>query len=285
MDTGILTVPAQADFELYLNEVSGAWLIGRINSGFIRRLDADQDAINRFARGAGELPEGELVEGLTPDGERDGWHIYWLADTPETAASDDQVLIFLLYNEQTDEIDAYRTSRRMIANGEQPVDVSVYFYRDSRSDRMGIERYNVVFFDTAEGDESLAVLVTDLPEEREMDMPMALEIVLRGFSLGADLPAYSLTGHFFVMLDGSDGFVSVFDGFYEASSDGDTFESDYTRIEGIREGKPEVTIKAGQEIWPEWTGEDTAENIAGNRFVAVDGVWFSADGAPALAAA
>ena len=285
MDTGILTVPAQADFELYLNEVSGAWLIGRINSGFIRRLDADQDAINRFARGAGELPEGELVEGLTPDGERDGWHIYWLADTPETAASDDQVLIFLLYNEQTDEIDAYRTSRRMIANGEQPVDVSVYFYRDSRSDRMGIERYNVVFFDTAEGDESLAVLVTDLPEEREMDMPMALEIVLRGFNLSADLPAYSLTGHFFVMLDGSDGFVSVFDGFYEASSDGDTFESDYTRIEGIREGKPEVTIKAGQAIWPEWTGEDTAEDIAGNRFVAVDGVWFSADGAPALAAA
>ena len=285
MDTGILTVPAQADFELYLNEVSGAWLIGRINSGFIRRLDADQDAINRFARGAGELPEGELVEGLTPDGERDGWHIYWLADTPETAASDDQVLIFLLYNEQTDEIDAYRTSRRRIANGEQPVDVSVYFYRDSRSDRMGIERYNVVFFDTAEGDESLAVLVTDLPEEREMDMPMALEIVLRGFNLSADLPAYSLTGHFFVMLDGSDGFVSVFDGFYEASSDGDTFESDYTRIEGIREGKPVVTIKAGQAIWPEWTGEDTAENIAGNRFVAVDGVWFSADGAPALAAA
>ena len=285
MDTGILTVPAQADFELYLNEVSGAWLIEQINSGFIRRLDADQDAINRFARGAGELPEGELVEGLTPDGERGGWYIYWLADTPETAASDDQVLIFLLYNEQTDEIDAYRTSLRMIANGEQPVDVSVYFYRDSRSDRMGIERYNVVFFDTAEGDESLVVLVTDVPEEREMDMPMALEIVLRGFNLGADLPAYSLTGHFFVMLDGSDGFVSMFDGFYEATSDGDTFESDYTRIEGIREGKPEVTIKAGQAIWPEWTGEDTAEDIAGNRFVAVDGVWFSADSAPALAAA
>ena len=70
-----------------------------------------------------------------------------------------------------------------------------------------------------------------------------------------------------------------------SAADGDTFESDYTRIEGIREGKPEVTIKAGQAIWPEWTGEDTAENIAGNRFVAVDGVWFSADGAPALAAA
>jgi hypothetical protein len=280
MDTGVLMIPSKANFELYLYEVSSKWFIEQINTGFLRRLDADQDEINAFARGEGELPKGEIVEGLIPDGELNGWKLYWVGDSPETAEDDDQVLIFLLVNEETDEVDAYRTSIRMLKNGEKPVDVSVYFYRDSQSDRMGIEKYNMAFFDTEEGEESLVVLLTDVLEDRDMDLPMPLEIILRSFEIRADLPAYSLTGHFLAMMDGSDGFVSLFNGFYKATVDKNTFESDYVRIEGTKGGKPEVTIKSGQKIWPEWTGESTAEDIAGSPFEMVDGMWYPKEKVP-----
>ena len=62
--------------------------------------------------------------------------------------------------------------------------------------------------------------------------------------------------------------------------DGDTFDSDYIRIEGIMDGDLNVTVKEGQSIWPEWTGENTAEDIAGNQYTRVDNVWYNAEEAP-----
>ena len=272
-DGGWLTIPSKADFELYLNEVSGRWIIDQMTSGFMRMYEADQDAINRFTSGSYDLPEGNVIEGLIDGGMQNGWKLYWVNADPDTAVSDDQALVYLLVNETTNEIDAYRTTRRMIRNGEDPIDVSVYLVRDSKSDRMGIERYNMLFFDTEEGMESLFVVVTDVPEEREMDMPMPLEIKLRAFDIGAYTFAYSLSGHFFVMMDGSDGYVSIFNGFYRATID-DSFESDYVLIEGIGTNTPEVTLKANQPIWAEWSGTNRAEDIAGNRYVKEDGHWY-----------
>ena len=106
-----------------------------------------------------------------------------------------------------------------------------------------------------------------------MDMPMPLEIKLRAFDIGAYTFAYSLSGHFFVMMDGSDGYVSIFNGFYRATID-DSFESDYVLIEGIGTNTPEVTLKANQPIWAEWSGTNRAEDIAGNRYVKEDGHWY-----------
>ena len=95
-------------------------------------------------------------------------------------------------------------------------------------------------------------VVTDVLMSRELEMPRSLEIVLRGFDLaGADFPVYSLTDHFFALCDGTDGEVSMFDGFYTNTFDGDTFDSDYIRIEGIVDGDLNVTIKEGQPIWLE----------------------------------
>ena len=34
-----------------------------------------------------------------------------------------------------------------------------------------------------------------------------------------------------------------------------------------------MTIKKDQPVWPEWTGEDTAEDIGGGHFQLVDGQW------------
>ena len=279
--TGMLTLPSLADFELYLHEVSANWLLGKIDEGFIRGMIADPDAANGAAMNGEELPEGSIAEGLVPDGEADGWKKYWLGDTPETAEDPDQILIYLLVNEETDEVDAFRTSVNMIEGGEEPVDVSLYLYRDSQSDRAEIEKYNCMFFDTPEGEKSLVKVVTNVVGKNELDMPVPLRIVLRGFHLeGADLPVYSLTDHFFAMCDGTDGEVSMFDGFYTNTFDGDTFDSDYIRIEGIADGDLNVTVKEGQAIWPEWTGENTAEDIAGNRYEQVEGEWYPEEDAP-----
>ncbi|MBQ3270372.1 MAG: hypothetical protein IJH09_10670 [Clostridia bacterium] len=133
-----------------------------------------------------------------------------------------------------------------------------------------------MFFDTPENEKSLVKVVTDVVDGRELEMP--LRIVLRGFHIeGADLPVYSLTDHYFAMCDGTDGSVDMFDGAYANTFDDDAFDSDYIHIEGIVDGDLKVTVKEGQPIWPEWTGEDSAEDIAGNRYERVDGVWHAED--------
>ena len=55
-------------------------------------------------------------------------------------------------------------------------------------------------------------------------------------------------------------------------------------IEQISTGKPLYTIKAGQPIWPERTGENTAEDIAGRRYTCVDGTWLLEEDVPSEAA-
>ena len=279
--TGTLNLPARADFELYLHEISSAWLLDQLGSGFIRMLAGDQEAVNDAATNGTELPNGALVAGLVTGGEQDGWQIYWLPDSPETAHNPDQTLVCLMVNPETDEVDAFRTSLAMIENDEAPVDVSLYLYRDSKSDRMGFEKYNALFFDTPEGEKSLVKVVTDVLDGRQMVMPKSLNVVLRGFEIeGADFPVYSLTDHFFALCDGTDGQVSMFEDFYTNTFDGNTFESDYVRIEGIMDGDLDVTLKEGQPIWPEWTGGKTATDIAGNDYVRIDSVWYNEEEAP-----
>ena len=279
--TGTLILPSKSDYELYLHEVSGAWLTEMFETGFIRMLSGDQHEIDEAVVNGTELPRGEIVEGLTDGGERDGWKLYWLGDSPETAADPDQVLVGLLVNPDTDEVDAFRTSVNMIEQGEDPLDVSLYLYRDSRSDRMEIEKYNCMFFDTPEGQKSLVKVVTDVLMGRSLEMPHTMKIVLRGFDIaGADFPVYSLTDHFFALCDGTDGRVNMFDGAYANTFDGDTFESDYVKIEGIVDGDLNVTVKQGQPIWPEWTDEDAATDIAGNHYTRVDGVWYNEEEIP-----
>ena len=230
----------------------------------------------------GSLPAGTIVAELTESGEAEGWQLYWLGDTPETAKDPGQTLIGLLWDPETDEIDAFRTSGGMAEAGESPVDVSLCIYRDSKSDRRSEEKYNVMFFDTPAGEKSLVKVITDGLEGRELEMPRPFRIVLRGRDVGgADLPVYSLSDHFFAMNDGTDGEVSMFGGFYTAAFDGDVFESDYIRIEGILDNDLQITVKEGQLVWPEWAGEDAAEDIQENRYLRTENEWTDENGEPA----
>ena len=277
---GTLTVPAWSDMELNLYEISGAWFLDNISAGKFSRLDADQQQINDYAMIDGApMPEGKLVEMLTEDttfsdGENSGLKRYWLGDTPETAADDAQTLIYLLYDPATDEIDAFRTSRAMMAAGEQDIDVSVAIYRDSKADRMGEEKYDLMFIDTPEGMDSEVIVITNVLQNREMEIPKPLRVVLRKLELpGADTAAYGLSGMLFAMEDATDGAVEMFEGDYTATFDGDVFDSAYTRIEGIADNDLKVTIKKDQDVWPEWTGENAAEDIQDYTFTRNEGIW------------
>ena len=259
----MLTLPDRADYELYLDEISGAWLLDGMENGFIRTLVADPEEINACALEGADLPQGTIVEtiqmeikldGTEPEAIPENIKVFWVGTTPGTADDPDRPLIFLSYDTETDEIDAFRTSAAMLEAGEDAVDVSLYMYRDSKSDRMGVEKYNVMFFDTPKGEDSLVKAVTNVLAGRELELPMSLKIVLRGrYMEGADKPVYTLADNAFVLCDGTDGAVDV-QGKYTASFDGDVFESNYTRIEGIRDGSLSVTIKENQPVWPEWTG-------------------------------
>ena len=271
--TGTLYLPSFADMELYLHEISAKWLLENMDSGFFRTLMADPDALNACADG-GKLPNGQIVEGFIPGEVRDGWQFYWIGATPETAADPDQPLICLLVNPETDEVDAFRTSLNLMETDTPAVDVSLSMYRDSKSDRQEIEKYNMFFFDTRSSEPSLVKVLTTVLENRSLEMPRPMRVQLRAFWLtGADMPVYAICDDLFVMNDGTDGEVSLFDGFYTATFDGDTFDSDYTRVEGIEKGELNVTIKQNQPVWPEWTGENEAETQDGRRFVLEEGEW------------
>ena len=245
---GVFTLTEDSDFEMVLSEVSGAWLID------------------------------ELGEGVTEDGEIDGNRLYWLGDTPETAADPDQPLVYLLVNLLNDEVTAWRTSVNLLNRDAAPISVSLYLYRDSEADRMGEEKYTCVFFDTPAGGKSLLKLATRAREGEAVKYPKALRIKLRSFAIeGADLPAYAINDHFFVMCNGSDGEVSLFDDAYRVSFDGNNFSSDYTWIEGIADGELKIILRNSQNIWPEWTGETSAVDIQGNGFVRIDNVWYNAN--------
>ena len=111
-------------------------------------------------------------------------------------------------------------------------------------------------------------------EDRELEMPKTLKVILRAFKIdGADMPAYSLTDHFFILCDGTDGEVSLFDGFYNNTFDGDTFDIDYLRIEGIMDNRLNVTIKKDQIIWPEKNDETHATDMNGTDYEQMDGEW------------
>ena len=285
MKTGVLTLPSMSDYELYMHEVSAAWMMEKLTEGYICILSADQEEINAVALTEGDtLPEGTIVGGITEDGEAEGWTRFWLGLTPETAPNGETPLYFMLVNRETDEMKIFRTSGNMMAEGAEPVAESMYLYRDSDSDMNGEEKYHCMLFDTPEGQKSIIKIVTNILEDWDIVLPLAIRITLRSFTLeGADLPAYSLGDHILAMCDGTDGTVSLLGGFYEAVFDGDIFESSYVRIENIREGKPVVTIRKDQEIWAEPEDENKAFDIAGNEYVCIDGVWYPVEEAPATA--
>ncbi len=278
--TGTLMLPAQSEDELYLHEVSAKWMLDKLNEGYLKAMLADSAAATGFALTGSDLPAANAADRPVYGGVEEGWKLYWLGETPETVQDPDQTLIFLMVNEQTDEVDAYRTTANMLERGEEPVDVSVYMFRDARADMREEEQYDLLFFDTPEGQQSIVKLVTDLMDGTELASPRPLRIVLRAFNVnGAALNAYSLNDHFYVLLDGSKGGASLAD-LYRNTFDGDTFESDYIRVEGIASGDVSVTMKKDQPIWPEFTGRDDAEDLNGANYTRVGEAWYPAGQAP-----
>jgi len=283
--TGVLTIPSYTDFELYLHEISAAWLIEKIESGYIRTLMGDQDEINAIALdGSKNLPKGTIVEGLTDGGSVEGIRLYWIGGTPETAADPDQTLILLMVNEKTDEVDAFRTTVNMLNENAPLIDLSIYLFRDSESDRREQEKYDAFWFDSFDEDLSLVKVLTNVVGGK-LEVPRPIRITLRPYSMeGIGLPVYSLVDKLFLMCDGTQGTVSLFGDAYHATFDGDTFESNYTLVEGIAAGDIVVTIKKDQPVWPEWTGEDEAEDIGGQKYKLVDGQWVELEQEPGIQA-
>ena len=274
---GMLTLPSHADYELYLHEISSEWLLKQFMSGMMRRAAAEQKRLNACALENGELPEMEYTDALIPDGNKNGWLVYWLGNTPETAADADETLVYLLVNSETDEMDAYRTSVNMLAAGEAPVDVSLYIYRDAKADRNEEELYDVFFFDTPEGEMSLVKVFTNTPGA-EMQMPRSLQIKLRKFKVkDSDETAFSLYDQLLILSSVENGNVSALGGFYTAKIDNDRFESRYVVIMGLIDGNLVVIVKKDQPIWGEWTGEDTAETIDGTCYKLIDGIWYEVE--------
>jgi len=278
--TGELTISVDTDFEFYLNELSAEWLIKQFSEGFFRRLAADANEATDVAMNGGDLPEGGITEGLTEGKDANGRIIYWLGDTPETAQDPDQTLIYLTVDEKTDQVSAYRTTVNMLEKGEASVDVSLYVYRDADADRKETVKYDVMFFDTPEGEHSVIKILTGPVGDIDLAIPQALKVVLRkGTVAGSPLPGYSLSGNRFVMLDGTKGSASTFGGEYRISFDGDVFNSDYLRISGIESGDLSVMVKKGQMIWPEWTDKDSAVDIQNKRYeyVEEENQWYVED--------
>jgi len=169
----------------------------------------------------------------------------------------------------------------MIAAGESPIDVSLYLFRDAQADNMEEEKYNILFFDTPEVKQSLVKVVTNVLTGNEAETPLPLRIILRAHRTGeTNAKVYSITGHQFVLLDASNGGASLPETGYKNSYKNGVFESEFIKVEGVLTGELKVTYKEAQYIWAEWTGENTAEDLNGNHYVRVNGVWYLEENAP-----
>jgi len=274
--TGTLKLPSKADLELYQHEVSGGWLMNNILSGRFRIMDTPIGDVNAFVNGeTEEVPTGDLLTDIAPSDEVNGWKLYWLGDNPETAQDEDQTLIGLAYNEEFDELLAFRTTRAAFEPDRLGALVSLYIFRDSKSDRMGEEKYNVLLYDVPAGEAGEIRFITNVLGGRELELPKALNVTMRGMEIeGTSLPVFCMTNHFFIMCDGTAGGVNLYDGIYTNTFDGDTFDSDYLRIEGIRDNNLTVTIKQDQPVWPEKLDETHAVDGNGDRYTQNDsGEW------------
>ena len=249
-ETGIFTIPSFADVELYLHEVSSAWLIEALESGFFRTEHAEPEAVNNCALNGGSLPNGVLTEDVVADGEVYNWTVYWLGDTPLTAEDDDQPLLYLLADPETDEVIACRTSKRMLQEGEGPIVTSLLICRDTASDAREEEKYNVFFFDTPEGEMSIVKVITNTMSRTTMEMPRSLQVVLRAFPThDSDVPAYSINDCVLELSQRRDGTATALNGAYAAVYTSNVFDGPYTRVEGITEGEFVITIKPDQPVW------------------------------------
>ena len=275
---GALVLPEQAGFELMLNEISGAWLVRMMKDGFIRGIIAPQDQVNAFVHGTADLPQGVVVSGLTEGDasqfDLEGVNLYWLGDSPETADTPEQTLIFLLEEKNIDRVSVLRISADDLSKGKTPTRVSLYLYRDSKNDRMGVEAYNALFFDTPENESSQVRIVSDVLMGRTLEMPKDMHLTLRAFDMeDIDYPLYAIGDHFYILCDGTKGDIDVLNGAYQAAFDGDTFESETILIEGIRDGNPRFTLKEGQTIWPEMVSNDVGVDLENRTYIRINQIW------------
>ncbi|MBR3018685.1 MAG: hypothetical protein IKH57_16665 [Clostridia bacterium] len=199
--SGVFTIPRETEAELYLREISAKWLIDRLVRGFFRPFLADQDAMNAFALGNGKLPQGEAVDKISMEAdEESGKTLYWIGYTPDTAPDNDTVLLYLAVNKETDRVEAFRTTPAMISRDEEPIPVSLFLFRASESGLLGQEKYNLMFFDTPAGEESVIRIVTGAADGQPLANPQPLRVILHGIPVaGTDFNGYAIHGRLFVM--------------------------------------------------------------------------------------
>ena len=148
------------------------------------------------------------------------------------------------------------------------------FYKDGNNDPSNVGQYNLLFFTTPNGVRSFIVRNIEEKEKHVLSSTTRLRIALRRFEIeGTPMPAYSISDHLFVLSDGTQGRVSLFEGAYLATFDGDTFDSPFTRVEGIASGEPVTILKANQQVWIERTGPTGAVDVSGSVYAYQDGKW------------
>jgi len=72
----------------------------------------------------------------------------------------------------------------------------------------------------------------------------------------------------------------VLDGVYQATVRDDTFESGYIVITNLSSGNPQITIKGGQDIWPEDNGNGTATTLDKKEYKQDGDSWYNINNLP-----
>jgi hypothetical protein len=265
--TGELVLPGGGDIELNINEISARWLIEQLQSGSIHVLRTDLKQTDAFSLRKMNLSDGVIVEGISEAEEVNGLKRYWLGGTPETVQDPDQPLFWLIVDEETDELLAFRTSKRMLEEDGRSKETAMAIFTDSMNGWMNAGESLLVFYDSSTGDSTVSIL-SNAPVNREQEMADRMRIVLRGVRVnGSAWPAYSARDRYLVMAECRNGRVNVLDGLYTASYDGNTFESPYTRITGISEEEIRIIPKSDISLRTEQTNGIVRRVVCTERYI------------------
>ena len=278
LNSGLISVPSQARTSLYLDDISGKWLRSQFGDGVFRLMVCDPPKAT-LEEILSEKVEGKVLEGVFEDrwlGAADGnTEIFWLGRTPEQAESDDEPLYYAAVNRVTDTVELFRTSRHMLQTGDKAIPQSAVLFRDAGYDRRGEVRYDLMCYDMGEDDVIATLTVyTNLPGGDKLEMPASMKVQLREIAVDfSDGPVYSAAGCLYMLNKLENGKASLFDGYYNVTFDGNTFDSGFTRIEGVNTGNPVVTLTHDQPIWIEKDGVNHATDLANNAYILTEGEW------------
>ena len=245
-DTNEFVVRDQTVTQLLVNEISGKWFMEAINDKLFRyntiQIDEDTDYE--------DILNGDITSEFVLVKQTENEKYYHLGETIIDGLN--TIDYYLVYDEVNDDMKFIK-----VTNGDfdEAVEMSVILYRDNELDSDHETAYNFVLVEKDDKDAHMYV-VTDTLTYDLLETSYSLNIKLKNIELvGVDYRVVKVNNIYY-LLTGDEQTVTLGDDVYTRVYDGNSFESNYIKIDNTNSYSYTTTIKKGQPVFKELNEKD-----------------------------